>query len=372
MAFDCYCAICGVGFSGMRIGTPSDATPERRRQYVERISRPVNGTTTADTAPQGEEEPIRSYDPNLVNQENVAWTSQVHCLGMQDDAKGKSRAFISGPGYYADAGELAVKVGQAARRTYFNCYGFGSNDVPGPVMPFHWCCFEILLRTLTGTTDPKNVNLEALYETMSSHCNWSGSSLRLPYGEDVIRAQGQYWQSLPGAEYTVRNPSTVNITETLKTTLQTKAKLRTSPTAIALDTREPKNPFSTLPTELVHQICSLLPGDALHSLTQASLYINLLTRDDYFWKRFIASDMPWLEEGEAEVLRKRVVDDESSADYASASEGPINYQRVYQWLDGVSKPAFGMDDELFMAVANRRRIWGVCEVLAGAYRAQCA
>jgi hypothetical protein len=91
MAFDCYCAICGVGFSGMRIGTPSDATPERRRQYVERISRPVNGTTTTGTAPQGEEEPIRSYDPNLINQENVAWTSQVHCLGMQDDAKGKSR-----------------------------------------------------------------------------------------------------------------------------------------------------------------------------------------------------------------------------------------------------------------------------------------
>ncbi|KAL3491015.1 hypothetical protein BJX62DRAFT_206016 [Aspergillus germanicus] len=239
-------------------------------------------------------------------------------------------------------------------------------------MPFHWCCFEILLRPLTGTTDPKNVNLEALYEAMSSHCNWSGSALRLPYGEDVIRAQGQYWQSLPGAEYTVCSPSTANITETLKTNLQTNAKLRTSPTDIAFDTREPRNPFSTLPTELVHQICSLLPGESLKSLTQASLYINLLTRDDYFWKRFIASDMPWLEEGEAEVLRKRVVDDESSAYTASASESPINYQRVYQWLDAVSKPAFGMDDEVFMAVANRRRIWGVCEVLAGAYRAQCA
>jgi hypothetical protein len=139
-----------------------------------------------------------------------------------------------------------------------------------------------------------------------------------------------------------------------------------------LNTRQPKNPFSTLPTELVHQICSLLPGDSLKSLTQASLYINLLTRDDYFWKRFIASDMPWLEDAEAEVLRKRVVDDDSSADTASALESPINYQRVYQWLDGASKPVFGMHDELFMAVANRRRIWGVCEVLAGAYRAQCA
>jgi hypothetical protein len=170
-------------------------------------------------------------------------------------------------------------------------------------------------------------------------------------------------------QYTVRNPSTTTITETLKANLQSNPKLRTPPTGLPLDTREPKNPFSTLPTELVHQICSLLPGDSLESLTQASLYINLITRDNYFWKRFIATDMPWLEEGEAEMLRKRA-DVTPSAD--SGSESPINYQRVYQWLDGVTKPAFAMDDEVFMAVANRRRIWGVCEVLAGAYRAQCA
>ncbi|KAL2852106.1 hypothetical protein BJY01DRAFT_100746 [Aspergillus pseudoustus] len=362
MAFDCYCAICGVGFSGMRIGTPSDATAERRRQYVDRISRSLNGTTTADLECRDGEEPIHSYDPSLVDQDNIAWTSQVHCLGMQDDTKGKSRAFLSGPGYYADAGELAVKVGQTARRTYFNCYGFGTDEVPGPVMPFHWCCFEVLLRALTGTTDPKNVNLEALYEAMSSLCNWSGSALRVQYGDDVVRAQGQYWQSLPGAEYTVRHPSTTAISETITANLQTNKKLRAPPAEINLGTRQPKNPFSTLPTELVHQICSLLPGESLKSLTQASLFINLITRDDYFWKRVIATDMPWLEAPESEALRK-VVDLDSSS-----RETPLNYQLVYQWLDEVSKPKFGMDDPVLMAVANRRRIWGVCEEVARAYR----
>ncbi|KAL3459484.1 hypothetical protein BJX64DRAFT_201134 [Aspergillus heterothallicus] len=365
MAFDCYCAICGVGFSGMRIGTPSDATPERRRQYVERISRSLKGTTAAEPEPEGEEEPIHSYDPSLVDQDSVSWTSQVHCLGIQDDAKGKSRAFLSGPGYYADAGELAVKDGQTARRTYFNCYGFGTDEVPGPVMPFHWCCFEILLRAITGTTDPKNVNLEALYEAMSSLCNCSGSALRVSYGDDVIRAQGQYWQSLPGAEYTICNPSTANISKTLTTALQTNTNLRKSPTPITLGARQPQNPFRTLPTELVHQICSLLPGAALTSLTQASLFINLITRDDYFWKRVIASDMPWLEASESELLRK--------GEHASSeNDRPLNYHSVYQWLDQATKPKFGMADPVFMAVANRRRVWGVCDEVSRAYRAQCA
>ncbi|KAL2808341.1 hypothetical protein BJX63DRAFT_409706 [Aspergillus granulosus] len=273
-----------------------------------------------------------------------------------------SRAFLSGPGYYADAGELAVKVGQAARRTYFNCYGFGTDEVPGPVMPFHWCCFEILLRTLTGTTDPKNVNLEALYEAMSGLCNWSGSALRVTYGDDVLRAQGQYWQSLPGAEYTVRNPSTTNISEALTAALQTNEKLRAASVHINLGTRQPKNPFGALPTEIIHQICSLLPGDSLKSLTQASLFTNLITRDDYLWKRFIVSDMPWLEESESDVLRKVDV---------SGSESPLNYQLVYRWLNEATKPKFGMDDPVFMAIANRRRIWGVCEELSRAYRSHC-
>ncbi|KAL2865004.1 F-box protein [Aspergillus lucknowensis] len=359
MAFDCYCAICGVGFSGMRVGSPSDATPDRRRRCVERIARSLEGTTTVDA---DEDEPIYTYDPRLVDSDNVAWTSQLHCLGMHDDATGKSRAFISGPGYYADAGELAVKIGQPSKRTYFNCYGFGTDEVPGPVMPFHWCCFEILLRTLTGTTEPRNVNLEALYDAMSSLCNWSGSALRLPYGEDVLRAQGKYWQCLPGAEYSVSHPGT-SIKDAIQTHIQTNQNLRIPPVDIdiTIGNRHPTNPFGTLPTELIHHICSLLPGDSLKSLIQASLFIHLVTRDNAFWKRFIESDIPWLDEADTHALR------------TSSSSPPtdLNYQLVHQWLDAATTPTYGMADPVFMGAANRRRIWGVCEELSRSYRALC-
>ena len=99
MAFDCYCAICGVGFSGMRIGTPSDATAERRQQYVQEISRSLDG---ARYRTPSDEESIHSYDPRLVDQDKIAWTSKVHCLGLHE-IEGKTKAFVSGPGYYSDA-----------------------------------------------------------------------------------------------------------------------------------------------------------------------------------------------------------------------------------------------------------------------------
>ncbi|KAL3472543.1 F-box domain protein [Aspergillus californicus] len=355
MAFDCYCAVCGVGFAGLRIGSLSDTTAERRKEYVERISRSLG--RAGETTSSGDNEPILTYDPRLVDQENLSWTSQVHCLGMEEDDKRKKKAFISGPGYYADAGELAVKVGQTARRTYFNCYGVGSNEAPGPVVPFHWCCFEILLRTLTGTTDLKNVNLDTLYDAMMSQCNTTGSALRLPYGDDVARAQGQYWQSLPGAEYTVRHPTnTPGLEQFLQTQIQTNNKLRTPSRDLNLGTRHPKNPFGRLPAELVYQICSFLPGDSLNSLTQASLHVNLLTRDDYFWRKFIQSDMPWLWETSS-ILRKP--NDLLPSD--------LNYHLLYQFLTSVTAQTYGMDDAEVMGVANRRRIWGACEVVQRRY-----
>ncbi|KAL4747090.1 hypothetical protein BDW72DRAFT_206801 [Aspergillus terricola var. indicus] len=355
MAFDCYCAICGVGFSGMRIGTPSEAAAERRRQYVESVSRSLDRSRDRPPVPEDGEESMQSYDPRLVDQDNIAWTSQVHCLGLHK-VNGKNKAFVSGPGYYADAGELAVKMGQRARRTYFNCYGFGTDEAPGPVIPFHWCCFEILLRSLTGTTDPKNVNLDVLYEVMMGMCNGSGSALRLAYGDDVAHAQGQYWRCLPGTEFSVRHPTdTPNFKEFIQTQLKTNETLRAPSEAIDFGSRTPKNPFGALPAELIYQICSFLPGSSLKALIQASPFIRLLTSDDYFWRCFIESDMPWLWQTQ------------TAAD--ADIQTHLNHKQVYMWLDEITAPKYGLEDPTVMGIANRRRIWGACEELSRGYRA---
>ncbi|KAL6230454.1 hypothetical protein BDW75DRAFT_66038 [Aspergillus navahoensis] len=381
MAFDCYCAICGVGFSGMRIGTPSEATAERRRQYVESVSRCLDRSTDRPPVPEDGEESIQSYDPRLVDRDNIAWTSQVHCLGLHE-VNGKNKAFVSGPGYYADAGELAVKMGQRAKRTYFNCYGFGTDEAPGPVVPFHYCCFEILLRSLTGTTDPKNVNLDVLYEVMMGMCNGSGSALRLAYGDDVAYAQGQYWRCLPGAEFSVRHPTnTPNLKEFIQTKLRTNETLRAPSKSKDLNfgSRTLKNPFGALPAELVYQICSFLPWSSLKALIQASPFIRLLTSDDYFWRCFIESDMPWL--WQTQTATETGTDKHTQTEpenlsvshllksLTSSSGLSLNHKQVYMWLDAITAPKYGLEDPTLMGIANRRRIWGACEELSRGYRA---
>jgi hypothetical protein len=233
---------------------------------------------------------------------------------------------------------------------------------------------------LTGTTDPKNVNLDVLYEVMMGMCNGSGSALRLAYGDDVAHAQGQYWRCLPGAEFSVRHPTdTPNLKEFIQTQLKTNGTLHAPSEAKDLDfgSRTPKNPFGALPAELIYQICSFLPGSSLKALIQASPFIRLLTSDDYFWRCFIESDMPWLWQTQtatdAEVQAQSEPENLSVSQVlrslATSSGLSLNHKQVYMWLDEITAPKYGLEDPNLMGIANRRRIWGACEELSRGYRA---
>ncbi|KAA8651250.1 F-box protein [Aspergillus tanneri] len=118
--------------------------------------------------------------------------------------------------------------------------------------------------------------------------------------------------------------------------------------------RIPVNPFGRLPLEIVERICLYLPGESLKALIQASLSIRLLTQDNFFWKRFMQWDMPWFWELHASQALKKGPED-------------LNYKRLYLLLDSMTAPRYGMDDLSVIGVANRRRIWGVCEQLAPHY-----
>ncbi|KAA8651251.1 uncharacterized protein ATNIH1004_000129 [Aspergillus tanneri] len=205
MAFDCYCAICGVGFSGMHIEHPSQTALERRRKWIaKRASALQAGKDISQLSQEEDEAPIRSYDPRIVDFGNIEWLYKAHCLAVDEKPNGMGKAFISGPGYYADMGELVVKAGPGSERPLhrdvYSCYSYGNEAASGPALPFHWCCFEILTRMLTGSTDTSNLNLDVLYNIMSALSNASSSALHLSYGDDIRHAQGRYWECIPGAE----------------------------------------------------------------------------------------------------------------------------------------------------------------------------
>lgn len=88
----------------------------------------------------------------------------------------------------------------AALTCLFYSYSDATEEASGPVLPFHWCCFEILTRTLTGSPNPQDLNLDVLYHIMTTLSNGSSSALQLSYGDDIHRAQGRYWECIPGAE----------------------------------------------------------------------------------------------------------------------------------------------------------------------------
>ncbi|OJJ96346.1 hypothetical protein ASPACDRAFT_34821 [Aspergillus aculeatus ATCC 16872] len=332
MNYDCFCAVCGIGFCGMHFGHPVGSASAYRYRSEENSCRILYANKNLSQLRDGN---IygghgNNYSPRIVRRENISWIQKVHCLGLKNqDTSGSGEAFLSEQGYYADSGEI---------------------EAPGPAFPIHKCCFEILTRTLTGSTNMKGVRLDLLYRVMSSQCNAEASALRLKYGEDVLHAQERYWQCIPGAEYCIIRP-----TNTIKLNYLAEiqaGKDRKYP-PIPTDVCPPENPFSKLPLEIIYMICALVPFDSLKCLMRVSKKVYLATQNNYFWKKFMECTMPWFWE-----LK------EERRDALSLS---FDYKELYLWLDKVTSEVYGMDELNLMSLANRRRIWEVSEEIADMY-----
>jgi hypothetical protein len=76
------------------------------------------------------------------------------------------------------------------------------------------------------------------------------------------------------------------------------------------------------------------------------------TQSQGFWQRKIREDMPWLWEL-----------------FSQDTQG-IDFRKAYLYFEKKTRPRYGLDDRDWLALANRRRIWGACEVLADMYKTQ--
>ncbi|KAL2126292.1 hypothetical protein VTI74DRAFT_1232 [Chaetomium olivicolor] len=116
-----------------------------------------------------------------------------------------------------------------------------------------------------------------------------------------------------------------------------------------------RDSFSRLPLEILLYIFRFLSGHDLLALLKASWPAFCAARSNTFWKRFLKQDMPWLTE-----LWPLLEDEERQGGRE------LSYKALYLWLDKVTFPSYGIDGP-FLPLANRRRIWGVCEQLARHY-----
>lgn len=265
---------------------------------------------------------------------------------------------MSGPGECEDYGGVTVESGDDpnfADDGDFCCY-INYNDQGNVVFPFHWPCYELLVKCMFGTSTKAEfgkVNKDLLYNIMSGLCLSHSSPLDLDYG-DPHPPVGRFWESNPGEELLVSTPSsTPFLQNTIKSIIESSDfKLPYSSHDLGLRVRQDE--FSKLPYDLIHKIACLLPQKTLIKLSTASWSVNSALRNNHaFWKTRIRRNMPWFFELQ-QVL-----------DSPDALRGK-DLKGIFIWADKISTPKLWMSGP-FMGLANRRRIWKPCKQLTNEY-----
>ncbi|OCL02984.1 hypothetical protein AOQ84DRAFT_326619 [Glonium stellatum] len=373
-SWDCYCAICGASLVSGKIGSGTPRAREKRRKRIEKEKRKLHiekerqrlqntpglGEKEREKNEEEEEdesdddwEEIHSYDPELVTSESLEWLRTAHCLGFNSESPGISKAFISGPGRYDDYGSIHVSEGDDPNQPdedSLTCYhSFDPNETQ--VFPFHWCCFKILARALTGSPDTSKIDKDTLYNVMAELSPDYGSSLQLEYGN--INGREQFWESIAGEEFCVTHPLELPGFGDFLRTAVSSDDFKMPLANLDLERRTVQDPLSKLPYDLLYIIFPYLGSNEILALIEASRHVYSCTRDNRFWKQLIRWEtLPWFWE-----LRE-LLTEERSPDF--------NYKGLYLWLDKMTTPELGMKGR-FLGIANRRRIWSVCQQLAGVY-----
>jgi hypothetical protein len=287
------------------------------------------------------------------------------CLAF--NAEENAKAFISGRGKYDDFGRFdASKPSSdpnANNDDNWLCYtNFGLHV--GICFPFHEECYEIFARCLFGTPDIRRIDKDALYTAMERALETHdrcfnvprGCALDLYYGD--IEGPDSYWKCIGGEEYAVIDPGrrrSVTVSEALQEILP--AQLFTTPATMHSDITHKvlSDPFAQLPYDILHTIFPYLSDGNILDLMKASWSVNFTTRNNSIWKQLLHSRIyPWFWEAK-EVLN------------GSTLPQDFNYKRAFLWLNTITTPKFGIRGP-FIGVANRRRIWSVCEELKFFYR----
>ncbi|SPO01668.1 uncharacterized protein DNG_04341 [Cephalotrichum gorgonifer] len=365
-SFECYCAGCGGSLTGFRIqvGSSAPSALARRRKIVRsKCEAPIRDATPDSDSDSDEEDSDeeddwneddedQSYDPSLVDDMSVQWLNDLRCLGYNSEIPGIRKAFITGEAEYDDNDAIFVSMGNDPNQPVNVESYFSRDSEHTPVFPFHNMCLGVLARTLTGSSNFRELNHDVLYAALSSFVTgfreWTPD-----YGG--IAGPGQSWESIPGEEFSVTSVASVPDFEGAVHFRLAKGVFSSSlssPNHIAPRRLTGIDPFAKLPMELLQAVSVYLPGKSVLALRQASFAVYSATQGSDFWKWYLPRDMPWFWE------LNKVMKEVQTSD--------VNYKSLYLWLNASTAPKFGTRSP-FMGIANRRRIWSICETIMKRY-----
>jgi hypothetical protein len=248
-----------------------------------------------------------------------------------------------------------VKAGKDPRDTgadSHSVYYVYEPDKETVAFPIHEACFKLFTKHV-ATGERRKVDKDVLYAVMCQKTGEMGKSLELNYGN--IEGPDQFWESMAGDEWTVADPATKpGIEEVVKSMLP--AKLFDSPSTPELDLAHKvrHDPLTVLPYDVLHNIFGQLSIKDTISLMKASWHTFDSTRDQSFWRLMIRVHIvPFF--WELDSLLKD-----------TKFPNTFDWKGTFQWLNEITQGTFAMEGPL-MSIANRRRIWEVCQQLAPSY-----
>lgn len=219
------------------------------------------------------------------------------------------------------------------------------------IFPFHWCCYEILAKCLTGSFDDGMLDKDLLFRIMGRLTPVSDHLLSgIDYGI-VSGMQGLFRESHAGFEVVVSHPRDVpGAIEAVLSMLDSNA-FKPMYARADIGNRVRHDPLSRIPYDIVHIICGLISDTDLINLARASYHVHVLLRNNnQFWRERLRDPLPWFFE-----FQELLEEDQTLLQTNDA-------QRVLQWAERVTRPEKWVAGPL-MGIANRRRIWSVCEQL---------
>lgn len=297
----------------------------------------------------------QSYDPEKLRADEVRWLNRCRALSFNPDASGITKAYISGRGRYSDYGSFDVmKPGRdpndngEQNLTCFHAY----NPDETPTYPFHEECYKILSRVL-GYEKYQAIDKDVLYGVMTAHADVR--NLDLPFGD--ISGQEQFWECIPGEEYSVCDPGLrLGFEDVLQGMLP--ASLLDGNTGLSAPSHKVRHdPFHVMPYDILLNVFEHVETYDMLALMSASTHVFGTTRNTAFWKHMLRLRiLPWFRELGTLL------------DNTTLPEA-FDHKGLFIWINSVTNPEYGMEGP-FMGIANRRRIWDSCKPLVFMYKQQ--
>ncbi|GME26538.1 hypothetical protein C8J57DRAFT_125102 [Neofusicoccum parvum] len=333
MGFDVFCAVCGGPVSAyIRIAQESRIACFRERGEKA-------DSDFSDSGFDFDNEQFDGYDPETINEGLIEWTVRSGLLlGFNPKSTAIGKAYITGPARYEDYGCFgSVEPGDDPNFPHdsdeFQCYNV-YDATQTRCFPIHQPCLKILARALCGNDNIENLDKDILYQIIST------------------------------AQMMVINPLVMpDFTRLLRSTVSTDDFALPPPPERApdLEARIRHDPFATLPYDITHNILLHLPSASVRALCTASYPVHSAfpASNRNFWRQALRACMPWFWELHA-LMRHGTVDPATT-----------DHKGLFLWLDGATTPRRGLSGP-FMGIANRRRVWGVCDQLAALYAPRVA